>query len=363
MIESDNYPDQYPNKNKCSWTIKVPKDSDVYFSCDFLEIKKGDFLKVGSYKIDGYYDSPFIYQVAMKGRKLKIRFKSNKKETGGGFRCYVDVLKSSQTTTPTPPVTVTLPPGTCTCGLTNNMRIVGGVETEAHEYPWQVALVNKKGKHPWCGGTLISPQHVLTAAHCTAGESPSSMAVLLGEHRIDDNSFSRVKISAITDHPDYNDDTFDNDFSILTLAEPVTFTQEVSPACLPSDASQDYAGQLATVTGWGTLESGGNQPEALNEVEVTVQTNDQCNSAYGGDITSNMICAADAGKDSCQGDSGGPMVVPENGRYALAGVVSWGYGCAMPEYPGVYARVTAQLDWIKQNAPGTESTDQCQMAG
>ena len=119
----------------------------------------------------------------------------------------------------------------------------------------------------------------------------------------------------------------------------------------------DFSGALATVTGWGTLQSGGNQPEVLNEVQVTVQTNDQCNSAYGGGITDNMICAADAGKDSCQGDSGGPMVVEENGRFALAGVVSWGYGCAMPEYPGVYARVTAQLDWILANTAGTQNTN------
>jgi len=368
LIESPNYPQQYPNKENCPWTFTVPMNAYVYLSCESFDVKRGDFLSFGGMNFFGKVEGQFWYGFMATKTKMQIRFRSNKKKAASGFRCYVDVYGGSETTTASSSNTtvapVTAAPGSCLCGQKGSgMRIVGGVETEANEYPWQVALVSAGGSHPWCGGSLITSQHVLTAAHCTAGASPSNIAVLVGEHRIDDNNFNRISLSAITDHPGYNSGTLDNDFSILTLAEPVAFTQEVSPVCMPGEARQDFAGQLATVSGWGTLQSGGNQPAALNEVDVTVQTNDQCNSAYGGGITSNMICAADAGKDSCQGDSGGPMVVPENGRYALAGVVSWGYGCAMPEYPGVYARVTAQLDWIKQNAPGTESTDQCVMAG
>ena len=84
-----------------------------------------------------------------------------------------------------------------------------------------------------------------------------------------------------------------------------------------------------------------------------------CNDAYGNQITSNMICAASPGKDSCQGDSGGPLVTQENDHYTLVGVVSWGYGCAMANYPGVYARVTAQMNWILDNTVGTQQSSTC----
>merc|ERR1712066_129539 len=372
MFESQNYPEDYPNKANCKYTLKMPANSYFYLTCEQFDVLKGDYLAIGSMRYYGKAENGlYVYypNSPVETTKLKVQFKSNKKKTSSGFRCYIDVYENSPGTTespttgPTEPPTVP-PPGSCSCGLPNTSnRIVGGVETEANEYPWQVALVSAGGSHPWCGGTLISSQHVLTAAHCTAGESPSSMAVLLGEHDRTDGDYNRVSLSAITDHPDYNDWTLDNDFSILTLAEPVPFTLEVSPACLPSDFSQDYAGQVATVTGWGTLQSGGNQPAVLNEVDVTVQTNTECTAAYGtGEITSNMICAADAGKDSCQGDSGGPLVVKENGRFTLAGVVSWGFGCADPNYPGVYARVTAKMDWILANTQGTQQTNLCASA-
>ena len=166
-------------------------------------------------------------------------------------------------------------------------------------------------RSPFCGGTLISDTHVLTAAHCTEDEIATGFSVLLGEHNIADGKSNRVDVAEIINHPNYDSQTLDNDFSILRLSNPVTFTNAVSPACLPADRSNTYAGVTATVTGWGDLSTGGSSPDVLQEVDVTVTTNAECNNVYGGEITKNMVCAGGPGKDSCNGDSGGPLVVPE----------------------------------------------------
>jgi len=362
---------KYKNRYSCEWNLVIPASSNLWFSCEFFDVKRGDYLYIADMPLYGYSDTGFYMEPVTSPDYdvgVTLKFKTNKRKRGWGFRCYIDSEEQSfspnattttTVTTAAPGVTTTTSSSTegCECGVPNRSnRIVGGVETETNEYPWQVALVSSSGSRPFCGGTLISSTHVLTAAHCTAGSSAAGISVLVGEHRIDDSSFTRVPLSAITDHPDYNNGNLDNDFSILTLATPVEFSSTVAPACLPSSGGNDYAGVLATVSGWGTLSSGGNQPTVLNEVDVTVQSNADCKSAYGSSsITDNMICAADAGKDSCQGDSGGPLVAPSNnGRYELIGVVSWGYGCAMAQYPGVYARVTAQMNWIQSNTVGTQ---------
>ena len=148
---------------------------------------------------------------------------------------------------------------------------------------WQVGLVSSTGSRPWCGGSLLSTRHVLTAAHCTAGASPSDIRVIVGEHDTTDSVADIRSISAITDHPNYDaSNNFANDFSILTLASPITLSNVAAPVCLPSSSSSQFTGQLATVTGWGTTSSGGSQPPRLREVDVTVVSNQQCNNDYGG---------------------------------------------------------------------------------
>merc|ERR1712002_1324866 len=323
-LESPNYPNLYPNRAKCSWILMVPAGKEVQVYCESFHIERGDFLRIGSDHWYGKADGGSSLIVPTGGelgdpqQKLEVAFKSNGRRQGNGFRCTFDVESenggSTELRKQLHPIQQLQRAGTCQCGIkggTQTDRIVGGQETEQHEYPWQVGLVSRNGKTPWCGGTLISDRHIMTAAHCTAGSTASSIQILLGEHRTNDDEFTRVDVSQINDDPNYSFP--DGDFSILTLTEPVTFTSSVRPACLPATTDKTYAGELATVTGWGTLSSGGNQPTVLMEVD----------------------------------------------RWTLIGVVSFGYGCAQPDIPGVYARITQRMDWIKENTAGTY-TSTCQ---
>uniref|UniRef100_A0A668UST4 Peptidase S1 domain-containing protein n=1 Tax=Oreochromis aureus TaxID=47969 RepID=A0A668UST4_OREAU len=226
-----------------------------------------------------------------------------------------------------------------------NTRIVGGQVAPDGSWPWQVSL-QTSGSH-FCGGSLINSQWVLTAAHCFQTTDQSGLSVNLGRQTLQGSNPNAVSqtVTQIIIHPNYNSKTNDNDICLLRLSSPVTFTSYISPVCLAASDSTFYSGVNSWVTGWGNTGEGVSLPfpQNLMEVEVPVVGNRQCNCDNGvGTITDNMICAglSAGGKDSCQGDSGGPMVIKQNGRWIQAGVVSFGEGCARPNFPGVYARVS-----------------------
>ena len=191
------------------------------------------------------------------------------------------------------------------CGI-KPASIVGGSEATPYSIPWQVALVRPGSSSPFCGGTLISNRHVLTAAHCTSGSS-SRINVIVGEHRITSSADgTRHSLCRYVRHPSYG--SLNNDFSILHLRTPVQIGTRAAPACLPTQTfgGNFLSGKTLTVSGWGALSEGGGSPTVLHKVDVPGITNSQCSTKYTG-ITSSMVCAGrtSGGIDSCQGDSGG----------------------------------------------------------
>ncbi|XP_049279959.1 CLIP domain-containing serine protease B9 [Anopheles funestus] len=247
------------------------------------------------------------------------------------------------------------------CGVKNGNpdteRIVGGHNADPNEWPWIAALFNN-GRQ-FCGGSLIDSIHILTAAHCVAHMSSYDVArlsVKLGDHNIRSNTevqHVERRVKRLVRHRGFDSRTLYNDVAVLTMDQPVPFTKQVRPICLPAaDNTRAYNGHTATVIGWGSLRENGPQPAILQEVNLPIWTNNECRIKYGpaapGGIIDTMLCAGQAAKDSCSGDSGGPLMV-NDGTWTQVGVVSWGIGCGKGQYPGVYTRVTAFLPWIKKN--------------
>jgi len=230
-------------------------------------------------------------------------------------------------------------------------RIINGDDADLGEFPHQVSLL-EEGNAPgvdrhFCGGSIIGTDTILTAAHCVTSFIGATDFVRIGAGDIDLDQLTEHEIAGVWIHPFYDDVTLDFDFAILK-----TRTHFFDPAIKLIDEAENQllgVGDPATITGWGVNEDGEIQ-QILQKAEVNVVSRINCNSAdaYDGMVSGRMICLASPGKDACQGDSGGPAIakIPGSDEPVLFGTTSWGFGCAEPEFPGVYGRVISVRDWI-----------------
>jgi secreted trypsin-like serine protease len=240
--------------------------------------------------------------------------------------------------------------------------IVGGELAPADAYPWMVALFNPQGGTPaqaqFCGGSLIAAEWVLTAAHCLfegnqviTGEGVS---VLIDQADLTGAGGVTRSVSQVIAHPQYVASTSDFDYGLLRLSSAATGKTTVAIAT-GGQSALEQAGVDAVAIGWGATSSGGPSSAQLRHVTVPIVSNADCDASLGG-ITARMLCAGipAGGIDSCQGDSGGPLVVNDAalGTWRQVGIVSWGNGCAEPNSPGVYARVSQVINWINETTGG-----------
>jgi len=212
------------------------------------------------------------------------------------------------------------------------------------------------GYSHFCGGSIVNENYVLTAGHCVNGRSASAISIVVGTHKLDPAGRDGVRRNAanITVHEKYSSRDVDFDLALIRLERPLDMKSDcVTAVRLPAENEDIKEGTMCYATGWGTTSEGGSTSSTLRSVGVPIVSQQDCKSSYGeSDITDRMICAGlkEGGKDSCQGDSGGPLQCGG----VLAGITSWGYGCARPDYYGVYTRVAHFSDWVNTRiAPQT----------
>lgn len=237
-------------------------------------------------------------------------------------------------------------------------RIIGGREANANRYPYTVTLINRINEHA-CGGTLIARDVVLTAAHCQGGTGTFIGGnVVVGRHNLNnDNEGTVYSIRNEIPHPSFKSDGVVTNFDIMLLFLEGNMNVNNTWVKLNSDISVPVANQSVTVMGWGKTDVNdffNHGSDVLMNVEVNVVPNDECqkSEAYGQSysnlVTENVLCARDVGQDSCQGDSGGPLIVrgSDVSTDVQIGIVSYGIGCAMEQFPGIYVRISKAYDWI-----------------
>ncbi|CAF1013664.1 unnamed protein product [Adineta steineri] len=257
---------------------------------------------------------------------------------------------------------------TCGCSSSSTIltRIIGGENAVERSWGWIVSI--RKRQSHFCGGSIFSSSFIITAAHCVHDiTSLSDLTILAGSSTLtpsSSNKFYQIRsISQITIHPSYaTTDTYENDIALIRLSTPLDMTNGyIKPICLPTGTNSEPSDNIDMIAvGWGVT-STSQDISSQNLQQVTIKsiksTSKDCLNII--DNSQVQFCAGiltTGGKDTCQGDSGGPLVAFVNGLWQLDGITSYGYGCALPGYPGVYTRVSFYIPWIKSITQSTQSS-------
>jgi secreted trypsin-like serine protease len=221
-------------------------------------------------------------------------------------------------------------------------QIVGGDRASIADHSYTVFLTTADG-FQYCGGTLVDENKVLTAAHCAVGRKPADIVVVGGREDKESDAGTTSPVSEIWVHPDFADVRSGADVAVLTLEEPMPY--DTINLATPDETDLYEPGAAATILGWGRTAADGEPSRFLLKAEVPMIADASCQKSYPAYKPAAMACAgvAKGGVDTCQGDSGGPLIVDGE----LAGITSWGEGCAAPNKPGVYVRVAAYADVLE----------------
>lgn len=226
-------------------------------------------------------------------------------------------------------------------------RIIGGISTTIDKYPYQVSLHNDKLV---CGGSIISKQWILTAAHCVYGKNLSLFKVRVASSYHDEGGILITDISTIIPHEWYDEDTYDYDVALIKLSTPLSLGRNAKIILLATPSINIKTGSKAIVSGWGKTSTNGESSKVLQTLTVPIIDQEACRKIFArlGVVTANMLCAGytTGEKDTCHGDSGGPLVY----NNVQIGIVSWGAQCASAGYPGVYTRISTIRSWITKRA-------------
>ncbi|XP_033841152.2 urokinase-type plasminogen activator-like [Periophthalmus magnuspinnatus] len=285
-------------------------------------------------------------------------------------RCGLDTYPDK----PAPTMSEPNPGESPSCGVRTKgkmMKIVGGMVSTVEAQPWMAAVFwrsKTKDRVFRCGGSLISPCWLLTAAHCFPDGSqtkPRHFSVVLGKNALNKTDLEmeqnfRVEEIILHEGYDNSEGNFNNDIALVKLKPKggrcAVESKSVKSVCLPPTNQSLQTGLNCEISGYGKEKHGlWYRSQVLREAEVQVLSDETCrrDDHYGDMITRNMFCAGrpDWSQDACEGDSGGPLVCEVGGRLFLFGIISWGDGCAQENRPGVYTRVSNYNEWI-QNKTG-----------